>query len=277
MWNRFCGWYHKLQKGDDTLSLIPGRSGQEAFIQVITQDASYNIPYSLEAYRQHETVIIGDSQFSPSGIRLNINQRNLELSGDVAYIRPTPLDYDIMGPFKYLPMQCRHSVVSMHHALAGRVRFNDRTIDFSDGIGYIESDRGRAFPKSYTWVQCNDFAEKCSVMVSIAHIPFCGSSFEGCICAILYRGRQYRLATYKGVRILQNDRGRILIVQGRMALEVEIENSRSLPLRAPGAGGVMRRTIHESASTPARFRFYDDGKLIFDLCSPHASYEFVEP
>ena len=36
----------------------------------------------------------------------------------------------------------------------------------------------------------------------IIDIPFCGGSFQGCICAIVYGGREYRLATYRGVRIL---------------------------------------------------------------------------
>ena len=35
------------------------------------------------------------------------------------------------------------------------------------GLGYAEKDSGTSFPRSYLWMQCNDFSEPCSVMVSI--------------------------------------------------------------------------------------------------------------
>ena len=125
------------------------------------------------------------------------------VQGAVRYGPLSPLRTDIMGPFRFLPMQCSHSVYSMAHTLAGGFTVDGRFIDLTGGTGYIEGDRGSAFPRDYLWVQCNDFAQPCSVMASVAHIPFCGRSFTGCICAVVYRGREYRLATYRGVRIVE--------------------------------------------------------------------------
>ena len=36
----------------------------------------------------------------------------------------------------------------------------EQTIDFTNGVGYIEGDSGTSFPESYVWVHCNDFSEK---------------------------------------------------------------------------------------------------------------------
>ena len=77
-----------------------------------------------------------------------------------------------MGPFKYFPMECRHGIISMRHTLEGRLKLNGKEIDFTNGLGYIEKDSGRSFPSSYVWVQANDFDEPCSIMASVADIPF---------------------------------------------------------------------------------------------------------
>jgi tocopherol cyclase len=61
-------------------------------------------------------------------------------------------------------------------SFTGRVLLNGRELNFTGGKGYIEGDSGRSFPKSYTWVQCNDFTVECSIMVSVVHIPF--ASYE---------------------------------------------------------------------------------------------------
>ena len=51
MGNYFDGYYYKHQKGDDVLSfLVMGRSNSEEFIQVITRDSSYNVPFIGENY-----------------------------------------------------------------------------------------------------------------------------------------------------------------------------------------------------------------------------------
>lgn len=47
MGNYFDGYYYKHQKGDDVLSLVVGRSNSEEFIQVITRDSSYNVPFMV--------------------------------------------------------------------------------------------------------------------------------------------------------------------------------------------------------------------------------------
>ncbi|MGI6150436.1 MAG: tocopherol cyclase family protein [Christensenellales bacterium] len=272
----FEGWYYKHQKGDAVLALIPGRAGGAAFLQVVTAERAYHIPYDLRDYQRIgcANVQVGRSRFSRDGVELDVQTDQLTLTGTLRYRNLTPIATDIMGPFKYLPMECKHSVVSMDHDLVGSMTLNGNAMDFTGGKGYLEGDRGRSFPKSYAWVQCNCFEEPCSVMASVAKIPFAGLQFWGCICVIIWRGKEYRLATYKGARILKRSRSALALAQGKYRLEIDVQSPKGLPLFAPKKGD-MTRIIHESANCAARFRFLMDGKKAFDMSSRHASFEYV--
>lgn len=112
-------------------------------------------------------------------------------------------------------------------------------------------------------------------MVSIAHIPLCGASFTGCICAIIYGGQEYRLATYRGVRIRASRENHISLSQGKLLLEIEIKPTHSgHPLRSP-VQGKMSGIIRESSNASIRVRLWNQKEPIFDLHSNHAMYEFV--
>ena len=271
MWTkRFEGWYFKHQNGGDMVAFIPGRAESGAFVQMISSETArqFTVP---DLIVNGAMIRAGACLFSPDGCKIVLPG----VSGELVYGKTTPLQSHIMGPFRYLPMECRHGVISMAHPLTGSVCIDGVTHSFDGGIGYIETDSGTSFPRSYQWLQCNDFPEPCSVMVSIARIPFCGASFTGCICAILYGGREYRLATYRGVRIHAADAEHICLSQGRLLLEIDCTPSRrSHPLRSP-TKGQMNGTIRESVNVEARARLWDGDALVFDLSSPHATLEYV--
>lgn len=260
----FEGYYFKHQQkgpGGRTLCIIVGYADKERFIQIITEDFSAKVPFTNENY------------FSENGIRLNIKTPQLTLTGRIGYWNLTPIKYDIMGPFRHLPMECRHGIVSMYHRLDGKVRLNGEVIDFTNGIGYLENDSGRSFPSSYIWIQANDFSKPgCSVMASVARIPFCGMHFRGCICVVKYEGREYRLATYLGVRVVLCTKNRIILKQGKYLLEIRVKNQNGRRLRAP-VNGEMSRMIWETTACPAEFTFYINGKCRFSLRTERASFE----
>lgn len=271
----FEGFYFKHQASGCTLALIPGISTDCAFIQIITDNGSYNVEYPKHEYKKtaDTSISIGGSVFSKKGIHLNIQTPVVALTGVLAYKNLTPLKSDIMGPFRFLPMECRHGVISMRHSISGSVTLNGETVCFDGGTGYIETDSGTSFPKDYTWIQCNDFGQCCSIMASVAHIPFAGAHFRGCICAILLGGREYRLATYKGVKIMRCEDGSLELAQGKFRLEIAIECQDGHLLRAPKSG-LMRRMIRECVSCPARFRFTKGETTLFEG-KGLAGYEYV--
>lgn len=270
--NRFEGWYFKHQNNQNMAAFIPGRTEHGAFIQMISTDGSEQ--FDVPELAVHSGIIhAGGCAFSRRGCRIDLPG----ISGEIAYGALTPLRTDIMGPFRFFPMECRHGVISMSHALRGSVTIHGKPYCFDGGDGYIETDNGTSFPSSYLWLQCNSFPEPCSVMVSIAQIPFCGIRFQGCICAVVYGGREYRFATYRGVLILAAGPHHICLSQGKLLLEVDIQPSHDgFALRSP-VQGTMTGTIRESSNAEICVRLWERGKPVFDLSSHYSAYEFVPP
>ena len=266
----FEGWYFKHQKNEDTIAFIPGRAASGAFVQMISPVGSrqFDVP---ELSMECGIIRAGNCVFSRGGCKIDLPG----VCGEIQYGELTPLRSDIMGPFRFFPMECRHGVISMTHTLSGSLLADGELHSFDGGNGYIEKDSGTSFPRSYLWLQCGDFPESCSIMVSIARIPFCGLSFTGCICAIVYHGREYRLATYNGVRIHAAGAEHVCLSQGKLLLEIDMTPLHGgHPLRAP-VGGKMSGTIRESSNALVCAHLWDGGKPVFSLCSGHAAYECV--
>lgn len=219
-------------------------------------------------------IVIGENRFSDAGLHLNVEQKGLSLQGKVEFGPLQILKSDIMGPFQWFAnMECAHSVLSMRHTLRGQLEINNDVLDFNGGIGYIEADRGRSFPTTYLWTQC--LWDNCSLMLSIATIPLGKIHFTGCICAILLDGKEYHLATYRGVRILNWSSKGASLCQGKYRLEVEFLEQKAQPLRAPSDGN-MSRTIHESLCARVRYRFWQGNELLFDHTDDNASFEYAK-
>ena len=209
----FEGWYFKHQNPQgQTLALIPafhidGGGHRTASLQVISSDASWWLEYpeaQLQLSRQPSRIQIGQSSFSNQGIDLHIQQDGLSLLGAVHYGPFTILRSDIMGPFRFFPgMQCSHGIISMGHSLTGALELNGKRLDFSNGIGYIETDRGRSFPSAYLWTQCIwGGPEPGSLMLASATVPLSAGGFTGCICSVFCGGREYRLTANEGANTL---------------------------------------------------------------------------
>lgn len=257
----FKGYYYKHQKGENILSLIIGKSSEGSFLQVLTKNNSYYIP-------NPEGFII-----SSDGIQLDIKSNEIYLFGEIKYSNLTPIKYDIMGPFKFFPMECSHKIVSMNHRTDGYMILNNEYMDFTDGTGYIEGDSGTSFPKEYMWIQCCDFKKGYSIVASVATIPLLRFKFNGCICNINYLGQEYRLATYLGVKIIKCDKKKLILEQGKYKLIVEILNSEGQRLMAPKQGR-MSYPIYEDIACTANFRFYIHEKELFNITSKYSSFEY---
>ena len=277
----FEGWYFKQQTPNDTIAFIPAyhidQQGKgSASLQIITNERVYQLDYPAEALQvayKPLRIRLGKNVFGLDGCRLDCMAEGTRIRGVLHYIGITRLASDIMGPFRYLPgMECRHSVFSLRHRVEGRLWVGERELVFHRGAGYIEGDRGRSFPSRYLWTQCN--WGNSSVMLSVAEIPYGGMRFTGCIGVVLFAGRQYRFATYYGVRLVHISPRELEIRQGNMTLWVRLEVDNPHPLRAP-TWGRMERTIHESPACRVRYRMTVGGKTVFDRTSEQAGFESV--
>lgn len=280
----FEGWYFKHQnKQGQTLALIPAfhidsAGRRSASLQVISNRGAWWLEYpgtQFQASQKQFQVQIGRSSFRRQGIDLHIEQDGLSLHGTLRYGPFTALRSDIMGPFRlFAGMQCSHGVISMGHSLNGTLHLNGEQLDFSDGIGYIETDRGRSFPSAYLWTQCIwDGPESGSLMLAVATIPLPVGSFTGCIGSVFYRDREYRLATYRGAKIEEWSSSGATVRQGKYRLKVELLQSQGQALRAP-VDGRMDRTIHESLCAQVRYGFWHGKDLLFQHTDQYASFEY---
>lgn len=273
----FYGWYFKCQSDTQTLAVIPAvhQAGNKrtCSIQVITDYDAWTVMFEADLFRKTKhNIFIGGNRFGEKGIRLAIRTPQLTMKGKLAFGKLSPLRYDIMGPFAFVPfMECRHSVWSMRHTVNGSMYVNGQTYTFQNAWGYWEGDRGRSFPKEYLWTQC--CFKGGTLMLSVADIPMAGVHFTGIIGVVLWRGKEYRIATYLGARVVQIQDKMVRVMQGDLELDVRLLEESKRPLKAPTKGDMVR-TIHESASCHAFYRFREKGCTLFAFETNRASFEF---
>ena len=273
----FCGWYYRCQSNKQTLAIIPSvhKTKDSAFctIQVITDTHAFHVQFPYDDLGEDDDQIrISNNRFGKSGVSLDIHTSGFCAQGAVRFGAFTPIKYDIMGPFQYVPfMQCRHSVYSMHHRVDGEIRINGVPYVFQNAVGYVEGDRGHSFPKEYAWTQCS-FPDG-ALMLSVADIPLGHFHFTGVIGVVLLHGKEYRIATYLGAKAEIIKDGAIVVRQGRFCLTVKRLGSPGHPLQAP-MGGAMIRTIHEHPSCKVYYHFTDDGVTLLELEAPNAAFEY---
>lgn len=273
----FCGWYYRCQSTSQTLAVIPSvhKTGEDSFctIQLITDTSTFHTQFPYDDFiKDGNAIRIGNNRFGKSGVSLDIHTPGLCAEGAVRFGDFTPIRYDIMGPFQYVPfMQCRHSVYSMRHRVDGEIRINDIPYVFQKAVGYMEGDRGHSFPKEYVWTQCS-FPEG-ALMLSVADIPLGKVHFTGVIGIVLLHGKEYRLATYLGAKAVRLKDGEVIVKQGRFCLTARQLGEPGHPLQAP-VNGAMTRTIHEHPSCLVYYRFTDGDTTLLELEAPNAAFEY---
>lgn len=110
-------------------------------------------------------------------------------------------------------------------------------------------------------------------MLSVADIPMAGIHFAGIIGVVLWQGKEHRIATYLGARVVKIQNKMVRVIQGNLELDVRLLESSKQPLKAPAKGNMVR-TIHESASCRAFYRFCKEGCTLFAFETDRASFEF---
>lgn len=273
----FCGWYFRCQSDNQTLAIIPSVHKTKDYnfctIQLITNTNAFHVQFPYNDFtKDGDDIRIGNNRFGESGISLEIHAPGFRAQGTVRFGAFTPIKYDIMGPFRYVPfMQCRHSVYSMYHRVDGEIQINDVPYVFQNAVGYVEGDRGHSFPKEYVWTQCS-FPEG-ALMLSVADIPLGRFRFTGVIGVVLLHEKEHRIATYLGAKAVKIKDGEVIARQGRLCLTVKRLGSPGHPLQAP-VGGAMTRTIHEHPACKVYYRFENNGVTLLEFEAPNAAFEY---
>lgn len=273
----FCGWYYRCQSDSQTLAIIPSihKASDRGFcnLQIITDGDAFQITLPDSKLKRNGLELsIDQNRFGSRGITLDIQAPALQVSGDLRFGPFSPIQYDIMGPFQYIPfLQCRHSILSMKHTVDGELNINGLCYRFVNSAGYLEGDRGSSFPREYAWTQC--FFPGGSLMLSVADVPVFGTHMTGIIGIVLLDGKEYRFATYLGAKAVRIKNGEVIVRQGNQTLTAKRLSAPGLPLQAPVCGS-MNRTIYEHPSCNAYYRFEQNGHTILELNAKNAAFEY---
>lgn len=273
----FCGWYYRCQSDTQTLAIIPSihKTSDSVFcnVQIITDSNAFQISFpNSDLNKNRSEICIGKNRFGNRGITLDIQTPELQASGDLRFGAFTPIKYDIMGPFRYIPfLQCRHSVFSMKHTVDRKLIVNGICYPFANSVGYLEGDRGSSFPREYAWTQC--FFPEGSLMLSVADVPFGCTHITGIIGIMLLDGKEYRLATYLGAKAVRIKNGEVIVRQGKYTLAARRLDTPGYPLQAPVCGS-MSHTIYEHPSCKAYYRFEENGHTLLELNAQNAAFEY---
>ena len=260
--NRFFGKYYKfINKDLFSFAIIVSTANEGDMLQVITPDKSYyiNDPKSVEA---------GDNT-----ITFNINQDDITLSGKITLGELHPLKKKVMGPFTYLPMECRHEIYSMYHTIKGNLLIDGKEVSFDNGIGYIEGDSGTNFPKRYVWY--NSVTPDVTATFALASIPlFSFIHFTGILCFIKTKEKEYYLSTYNGAKLRKISEEEIIISKGKYSFVLKMNTKDGHLLKAPVKGN-MDRYIKENLNTLTTYTLLKKDETILQIEDPLSSLEYM--
>ena len=260
--NKFFGKYYKFVSKDGfSFAIITASSNEGDHIQLITKEKTY---FNIDA---------NSFKIDGSKIDISIDNEDLILKGSIVLKELHPLKKDVMGPFRFMPLECKHNIYSMYHEVDGNITFNDNT--YSLDYGYIEGDEGTNFPKKYIWY--NSVSEDYGITFAVASIPFGPITFTGLLCFISYKDKEFRMTTYNLGKVKVNSPSNIVISKGKIKLEITIDEEilkGAHDLKAPIKGS-MDRYIKENVAIPSKAKLFYKDELILQTDDPYSSYEYM--
>ena len=261
--NRFFGKYYKFISDDSSFSfaVIISTANEGDMLQVITPHKAFLINNTKSV------------EVKGSIITFDINQDDLVMKGELTLGELHPLKKKVMGPFTYLPMECRHEIYSMWHTLRVTLLINGKEVSFGKGRGYIEGDSGTNFPKRYVWY--NSVTEDITATFALASIPLFGFiHFTGILCFIKTKEKEYYLCTYNGAKLRKISKDEIIISKGKYSFVLNMNTKDGHFLKAPVKGN-MDRYIKENLNTLTTFKLMKKDEILLQVEDPLSSLEYM--
>ena len=297
-WNKFEGWYFKINSEDAAFAFIPGifhgdsRMEPHSFLQILDGvSTAYDYvmlpPQSFRTAPKGMELGVGDSRFSFSGIKLKIESRLGRLEAglsfsDITKWRDSARSHRSMGFYNFIPfMECYSQVCAMDMGVSGFVSLGGRRFEFKNGRGYIEKNWGSQFPLSWLWVQCNRFEHhKAALSASIGHIPFILGSFKGFLIGLQTKAGFFAFTSMNGAALEINNAGRdreIKVQNATHRLEIATFTSDDafMLCNAP-KDGQMIPLVRETLAARIHTRLSDvrTGRVLFEDDGRSAGIEY---
>jgi tocopherol cyclase len=283
--NYFEGWYFKVVIPEQNIAyafisgISYGADGTgHSFLQVLDGVAATSAyhTYQIEAFRPAEeqfALVLGPHFFADN--RLKIDLPGLQFNLHFDDVKPWPkrtLAPGVMGWYGFVPrMQCYHGLVSLHHELRGTVTVDGHTHDAAGGVGYTEKDWGSGFPDAWIWCQSNHLTgtnQPCSLMASVASIPWLGSSFTGFLATFLFEGELFYFTTWAGSQVqatFNKEQGHVSLHFSNLEAQLIVTGhpSEGGDLISPVTGAAMTGKINESLRAELEIEFWRYDQLVY--------------
>ncbi|MEG1311807.1 MAG: tocopherol cyclase family protein [Romboutsia sp.] len=223
--NFFEGWYFKIVDKNNLykFAFIPGisfgqhKSEAHSFLQIIN---GFDNEYKYLRFNENDfkfnnknfKIGIKSNVFSLDKINLNLKYKNKTIRGNLSFKntirwKDNLINPGSMGFYNYLSfMECYSQVCILNGDIIGKLEINGEIIDFTGGKVYIEKNWGKSFPKSWVWIQSNNFKNPTiSITCSLATIPFPIKDFRGFLIGVTIGDNFYNFTTInKSNLILKN-------------------------------------------------------------------------
>ncbi|MEL6142804.1 MAG: tocopherol cyclase family protein [Bacteroidota bacterium] len=241
--------------------------------------------FAPEDFRPDEnqfSVWVGNNHFHDHGFSVDLPEIKGEINFTGAVRWPSRLTAPgVMGWYGYVPgMQCYHGLVSLYHQLDGYLTDDLGNRILNGGVGYVEKDWGSSFPNAWVWTQSNhlDTKQPASLMVSVADIPWLGTSFTGFLSTFLFEGDLHTFATWTGAKAQLSFAGEsvtVVLTDRRKQLTVTGHPAPGGDLASP-IEGAMTGKINESLQAKLSVHFEIDGKTRYQGPAEWAGLEVTD-
>ena len=257
----FFGKYYKfISPSGFSFAAIISESNDGPELQIITGDGAHVIN------DKHAAQVIDNR------INFFVKQNDITLQGEIILGELHPLKKHVMGPFRFLPLECKHAIYSMFHSLSGSIVYNNQTYSFTDGYGYIEGDAGVNFPKKYIWYNSTKSAH--GITLAIASIPIAFVKFTGLLCFIKTKDQEIYLSTYNGAKPIKITPTEIVIKKRKYVFTLKVLGEGGHLLKAP-VQGKMDRYIKENLRVKTAYTLKKNNTIILDEVDELSSLEYM--
>lgn len=272
--NYFEGYYIRVTDKNKSFNkafifgMTSNKKDPHAFMQIVDGDKGKTKYYRYD---------IGDFYFDKNTIHLP----GITLSRDEMYIENN--DFTIKGtlsniiglPKKFLsnsamsflhmfPMKTYQEIVIMNAEFNG-VFTENNTEKNIQGISYMEKTYGHFFPRTWAWIQCNQFDKNVLLSSSIGDALIAGVKMKGYVISLIHNNKEYRFATYlkDRLKIIQEiDRVTINVSNRLHTLQIVAQSNNPITLVGPGLKGEMNMNVYESLTSTVEITLTDKNGLI---------------
>lgn len=282
--NRFEGWYVRIIDPVQSINLafIFAYTGYKedphAFIQVfdgVTHTNTYHRFEQASFDASGDMVAIDNNILSEDALTIRLKDMTLDVTFDY---RDQLKQKSAMGFLAKFPLECYQEVLTMTSEVKGNISYRGESKSI-DGTSYMEKTYGRKFPKTWFWLQANQFDEDVSLSLSGGTVPTLFFYPFGFTMIIHVKGEELAFGTYNRASITRKEHNKIVTFTiTKKPYRVTIDASLGTPtvLKGPSKYGNMNLDVLESLDASVSLSVKKDGKTLYHGNSLYGGFEWMQ-